>query len=203
VSSTLSLEIETAAFEAARGDAAFVFFFEDERPLRGSAGRADWRLCGWLSALLERGRLGGARGEAALIPTGGGLRAPLLVALGLGPRGAFDEAAWAGAAAEVVRRSLALRVGSAVLAPPTAAGRLGLRQRIDGLVQGAAGALAERPGALLLRLVASAEEAPRAAELLRGLRPRQLPASVTLRLSPGPDRRLEAGRTPRSTQNLT
>lgn len=200
MSSTLSLEIETAAFEAARGDAACVFFFEDERPLRGSAGRADWRLCGWLSTLLEQGRLCGRRGEAALIPTGGGLRTPLLVALGLGRRSEFDEAAWTAAAEELVRRCLALRVTSVVLAPPETAG-LGLRQRLEGLVHGAARGLAERPGAVRVRLLASDDEAARVAELLRGLRPRQLPASVTLRLSPGPDRRLEIARGLESAQN--
>ena len=55
-------------------DLAVVFFFEEERPLRGAAAYADWRLCGALSRLIQRGKLAGRFGEAALVPTSGGLR---------------------------------------------------------------------------------------------------------------------------------
>jgi hypothetical protein len=190
--SALWIELDTAPLERARGDVAFVFFFQDERPLRGDAGRADWRLCGRLSALLTRERLTGAPGEAVLVPSGGGLRAPLLVALGAGVRGAFDEAAWERIAGDIARRSLLLRAQSAVLPLPPADERLGLRQRLEGLVAAAAAALAERPAAdLLLRVVLPREDALRATELLRGYRPRSLPESVALHLSPGPDRELD------------
>lgn len=196
--SALWIELETAPLESARGDVVFVLFFQDERPLRGGAGRADWRLCGRLSELLVRKRLSGAPGEAALLPSGGGLRAPMLVALGAGTRRDFGEAAWARIARDVAARSLALRARRSVLALP-AADELGLRQRLEGLVDAAAAALAERSGdELLLRVVIPREEVLRASELLRGYRPRGLPESVTLRLSPGPDRELDrdAARTP-------
>lgn len=183
MSAQLQLELETAAFEAARGDAAFVCFFEDERPLRGSAGRADWRLCGWLSTLIAQGRLTGARGEAVLVPTGGGLRAPILIGLGVGRRSDFDERVWAQAVREVARRSLLLSARSVALALPPASQTLGLRQRVEGLVRGAAAALAEKPGELRLRLVAEPEEAPRVFELLRGMRLRALPDSVSVHVA--------------------
>ena len=190
--SALWIELDTAPLEAARGDAVFVLVFQNERPLRGNAGRADWRLCGCLSALLARKRLSGARGEAALIPTAGGLRAPMLVALGAGAREAFDEEVWGRIAGEVARRSLLLRARSAVLPLPPADERLGLRPRLERLVAAAAGALGEHPADdLLLRVVVSREELLRATELLRSYRPRGLPESVALRLSPGPDRHLD------------
>ncbi len=194
--SALLLELETAPLEAARADVAFVFFFENERPLRGSAGRADWRLCGRLSALIAEGRLSGAKGEAALIPATGGLRVPILVAVGAGARDGFDETAWGQLARDVAERSLRLRARSVVLPLPSGEGGLGLRPRLEGMVREAAAALAERsgePGAeLRLRVVTAREEVMRSAELLRNLRPRDLPGSVTLRFSAGPDRRLDA-----------
>jgi cytosol aminopeptidase family protein len=49
-------------------EALIVSFFTDERPLRGMAGLADWRLAGRLSRLLKAGKLTGARGEVALLP---------------------------------------------------------------------------------------------------------------------------------------
>ena len=36
--------------------------FASELPLRGTAGRADWRLCGWLSDLARRDQLTGSEG---------------------------------------------------------------------------------------------------------------------------------------------
>jgi hypothetical protein len=52
-------------------DALIVSFFNDERPLRGVAGLADWRLCGRISRLLRTGRLRGALGEVTLLPPAG------------------------------------------------------------------------------------------------------------------------------------
>jgi Cytosol aminopeptidase family, N-terminal domain len=42
--------------------------FTDERPLRGMAGLADWRLGGRLSRLLKSGRMTGRTGEVTLLP---------------------------------------------------------------------------------------------------------------------------------------
>ena len=81
----MKLAIEAAPIEKAVADVAVVAFFEDDRPLRGGAGRADWRLCGSMSRLLESGRLRGGAGEAALVGTGSALACPRLLLLGLGP----------------------------------------------------------------------------------------------------------------------
>lgn len=66
--------------------------FRDERPLRGAAGLADWRLGGRLSRLLKRGKLAGGRGEATIVPPAG-KRLPFarLVLFGLGDSRGFDE----------------------------------------------------------------------------------------------------------------
>jgi len=49
-------------------DALVLSFFTDERPLRGVAGLADWRLAGRLSRLLRAGKMTGGRGEVTLLP---------------------------------------------------------------------------------------------------------------------------------------
>ena len=43
-------------------------FFSDERPLRGPLGSVDWRLCGRVSRLIERGIVTGKKGETVLVP---------------------------------------------------------------------------------------------------------------------------------------
>ena len=64
------LGCELAKWEEAGGDALVLTFFREERPLRGAAGLADWRLCGRLSRLIKLGRLRGDNGESLLMPCG-------------------------------------------------------------------------------------------------------------------------------------
>jgi len=59
-------------------------FFEDERPLRGSSGWADWRLNGNLSRCLIEKRLRGTWKESVLIPSQGRVAASLILLVGLG-----------------------------------------------------------------------------------------------------------------------
>ena len=185
MSQELSIAIEASTIERTGADLVAVPLFEDERPLRGGAGRADWRLCGKLSALLAAGEISGARGEAALVATFGGLRTPLLLVLGAGSRESYDVRAFEALAGEATRRALALCVGS--LALPFAAEGVGAaaqESRASGLISAAAAAMAEAKDGteLQLRLLVAREEATRAADLLRRARPGRLPEGVALRL---------------------
>jgi hypothetical protein len=65
-------------------DTALVLVPRDERPLRGDAGRIDWRLCGAVSSLLESGYASGAAGESTLVPAGGAIAPRRLLLFGLG-----------------------------------------------------------------------------------------------------------------------
>lgn len=105
---TLVLCLATEPIERLAVDVAVVPIHEGDRPLRGAAGRVDWRLCGRLSKLIDAGRVQGVAGEAVLIPSTGGLRAPLVVALGQGPRGAVDAERCAKSAAEALERGVGL-----------------------------------------------------------------------------------------------
>jgi hypothetical protein len=198
VTATLRIEIDPGPIERARADLAVVGVYAAERPLRGATGRADWRLCGRLSRLVAAGRLEGTRGEAVLVPTRGGLRAPLLVALGLGPREAFPAHHWEAVAEDALERGL--KLGAAAIALPLPDGEVGdfaLLQRVEALVAGAARALAGRSDELCLWVVAGRGQAARVAEAVRSAHPRGLPASVELRLPAPPDRRRVAARQPR------
>jgi hypothetical protein len=80
---TIALGLE--ALDPLPVDTLCLFVSEDERPLGGAAGYADWRLCGQLSRLLLDGFFRGARGESMLLPSSGRIGPRRLVVLGLGP----------------------------------------------------------------------------------------------------------------------
>ena len=178
--SQLVVSIAADPIERVEADVAVVAFFGDDRPLRGSAGRVDWRLCGSLSRLLCADRLSGAPGEAALIPSQGGLRAPIVVTAGLGARAAFDGARCRVAARDAVERGLKLRAGSLALALLEAgADSMDLGARMEAVLRGTLGAAAAaRPEKLALQLVATSEERPAALEWLEAGRRRGLPEGL-------------------------
>jgi hypothetical protein len=197
--SSLHLELSATAPERIRADLLAVRVCRAARPRRGAAGRADWRLCGRLSRLVAERRLGGQPGEAVLAASFGGLAVPLVLALGVGPRSAFDASGLQAFAGESVRRALALRVPTLALPMPaeTAEGA-GLGEREERLLFGAADALASRPPSqpseLRLVVLVREDELPRALDLLRTSKPVHLPASVSLRSSEPGERSSPRGR---------
>jgi hypothetical protein len=114
---------------------AVVVFFAGERPLRGAAGHADWRMCGALSRLIQRGRLSGAYGEAALVPASGGLRARWLLALGLGRPGELSAERAGEIARACVTRGLDLAAEVVALPLPPAGPGAGTALRVDLLLE--------------------------------------------------------------------
>jgi hypothetical protein len=63
---TFSVPVEPV--EELSSELLVLFCYADERPLRGAAGRVDWRLCGQLSALMVEGELSGIEGQRLLVP---------------------------------------------------------------------------------------------------------------------------------------
>ncbi len=118
--------LELPRIDALRAEVAVLPFFADERPLRGAAGLCDWRLCGRLSRVLQRGRVTGGLGEVTLVPGRPRLPFDKLLLVGCGPAPAFDEAAHAAVVARVTRTLEGLRLRSFALSlPGRGAGRLG------------------------------------------------------------------------------
>ena len=142
----IDLALTSQPLERTSGDIAVVGFFTDERPLRGGAARADWRLCGGLSHRIESGDLSGKSGEALLIGCGRALSAPRLMLLGLGDRDGFDQLRVSDEFQQAIDRCLKLDCVRVALSPlgiatddiPRHAGAL-----VSGLQ--AAGAAALRP----------------------------------------------------------
>jgi hypothetical protein len=192
----LRIVLESEPFERAPGDVAVASFFEGDRPLRGAASRADWRLCGLISDMLARGRLSGAAGEALLMPTRRRLRASRLLVVGLGPSTAFGQPELLDAARAIAERLLDLRVESAALAIPGEwLGSVPARPAAEACARGALDAVARRGGALALGLLVPAAGAGRALRGLETLLPRAKAAGVQLDL---PDLQAETLPTARS-----
>lgn len=85
------LGLELAKWDQIGGGDLALGVFANERPLRGAAGLADWRLCGRLSRLLKRERFTGITGELMLLPPGRRLPFDRLVLFGLGERRGYSE----------------------------------------------------------------------------------------------------------------
>lgn len=126
------LGAELARWDEVEGGALLLTFFADERPLRGAAGLADWRLCGRLSSLIKRSKVGGAKGETLLFPPGRRLPFSHIFLFGLGDSGGFNEETYR----EHVRwiRNVASRakIGNYAIQPPgRATGLIGARRALE------------------------------------------------------------------------
>jgi hypothetical protein len=111
-------------------------FFADERPLRGAAGLCDFRLCGRLSRLLAKNKIGGQWGESTLYPpvVGGVRKLPFsgLLLFGLGPAERFDEASARDASKKVLDIAHRMKWQKFALAPPgRSTGRLSARRALE------------------------------------------------------------------------
>jgi hypothetical protein len=142
VSTRIELRVDSRPFERIEADLAVAGIFLDEKPLRGAAGRADWRLCGVVTDLLEQGRLRGVVGEATLVPSMGRLGAERVLLLGLGRRSSFRVGRARDASHAAVRRGIALGARRVVLAPPLG-GPDSFARQASGLVRGAIEAVRE------------------------------------------------------------
>jgi hypothetical protein len=166
MSGRLSMELSSEPVDRVAAEVAVGFCFEDDRPLRGPAGRADWRLCGDLSRFVA-GSGDGPLARALLLPTGGRLRAGRFLLLGLGASEDFGPDACARAVQDATRRLLDLRVRSVAMGPPGDwIDRIPVGIGAQACVRGAVAALEGTGGTLEVRLVTPPD---RAARVLRGL----------------------------------
>jgi hypothetical protein len=184
--STLALEVgDSESLARVGAEVAVAGFFRDQRPLRGGAGLADWRLCGFVSRLLLAERAAGEVGEAVLATTHGRLRADRLLLVGLGTRQRFGVDAHREAVARGIERLLDLGATSAAVDLPPPAADTPLEVLAESFVEGACRVLDVRSARFLLRVVAppgtagrmrqaldqAAAARPRGATSLRMIRP--------------------------------
>jgi hypothetical protein len=83
--------VSLASLDRLQADVLVLSLFEDERPLRGTAGYCDWRLCGRVSGLIQENAFGCRRGEVLLTNTGSRIGAERILLFGLGARNQFDR----------------------------------------------------------------------------------------------------------------
>jgi Cytosol aminopeptidase family, N-terminal domain len=126
------LPLDLARWDETPRDILVLPVFRDDRPLRGAAGLADWRLCGRLSRLVKANKATADAGETMLLPPGRRLRWKRVMWFGLGDaKGYSDERfkkdiAWI---RDVVKGANATDVS--MQAPGRASGMIGARRAVE------------------------------------------------------------------------
>jgi hypothetical protein len=149
--SRLELSLFPGSVTEAPADTILVPLPEDERPLRGDAGRVDWRLCGLISELLASGYVSGALGEAALLPGARPLSPSRILLVGAGsapPRGGSRPVLRAMRTA--AGKLLMMRSPAALLACP---GSINFEEDAVGLLRGLVHGLAENQSDIGLHVI--------------------------------------------------
>ncbi len=130
------LPLDLARWDENARDCLVLPVFRDDRPLRGAAGLADWRLCGRLSRLLKANRATAEQGETMMLPPGRRLRFKRVLWFGLGDaKGYTDDRlrkdlTWI---ADVVAKAGAS--DWAVQAPGRASGLIGARRAVEVILE--------------------------------------------------------------------
>jgi hypothetical protein len=126
------LPLDLARWDESARDALVLPVFKDDRPLRGAAGLADWRLCGRLSRLVKSNRATAEAGETLLFPPGRRLPFSRILWFGLGDaRGYSDERFRRDLARIIEVVTAASATDWALQAPGRASGLIGARRAVE------------------------------------------------------------------------
>ena len=85
------LPLDLARWDESRRDCLVLPVFRDDRPLRGAAGLADWRMCGKLSRMIKANRASAEAGESILLPPGRRLPFSRILWFGLGEAKGYSD----------------------------------------------------------------------------------------------------------------
>jgi hypothetical protein len=130
------LPLDLARWDESARDCLVLPVFRDDRPLRGAAGLADWRLCGRLSRLLKSNRATAEQGETMMLPPGRRLRFKRVLWFGLGDAKNYTD--------DRLRKDLTWIAGVvknagatdwAVQAPGRASGLIGARRAVEVILE--------------------------------------------------------------------
>lgn len=142
------LPVDLARWDESARDCLVLPVFRDDRPLRGAAGLADWRMCGRLSRLLKTEKATANAGETMLLPPGRRLRFKRVMWFGLGDAKGYTD--------DRFRKDLAWILGVvtaagvtdwAIQAPGRASGLIGARRAVEIILEDQK--LADQPLTLL------------------------------------------------------
>jgi hypothetical protein len=126
------LPLDLARWDESERDCLALPIFKDDRPLRGAAGLADWRLCGRLSRLIKNNRASAEAGETLLLPPGRRLRFRRLMWFGLGESKGYSDERFKKDLAWIVDVVGKAGVSDWALQPPgRASGLIGARRAVE------------------------------------------------------------------------
>jgi len=118
-------------FDLLKAEAISIPVFSDERPPRGALGLLDWRLCGRVSKLFQRGQLTGRLGEIVLVPARPRLTFEKLFLFGVGERSAFDAELYDATIERMLATLTGVRVRASVLVLPGRSGSIGAADAME------------------------------------------------------------------------
>ena len=126
------LPLDLARWDETARDSLVLPVFKDDRPLRGAAGLADWRLCGRLSRLVKSNRATAEAGEALMLPPGRRLRFARILWFGLGDARGYTDERFRKDLAWILAVVIAANVTDwALQAPGRASGLIGARRAVE------------------------------------------------------------------------
>jgi len=117
MSGRVEIGLEGRPLDAIEADVVVAGFFLEDRPLRGGAGRLDWRLCGQVSRMLAEDEIAADRGSAMLLAATGAFEASRILLLGLGSRAEFALTVAQDLMREAMERCIDLGVRKIAMAP--------------------------------------------------------------------------------------
>jgi len=130
------LPLDLVRWDESVRDCLVLPVFKDDRPLRGAAGLADWRLCGRLSQFVKSNRMTGDAGETMLMPPGRRLRFDRIMWFGLGDARNYSDDRFRKDLAWIVDVVGKAGVGELTLqAPGRASGLIGARRALEILLE--------------------------------------------------------------------
>jgi len=130
------LPLDLARWDEASRDCLVLPVFKDDRPLRGAAGLADWRLCGKLSQLLKANRASAEAGESMLLPPGRRLRFARILWFGLGDAKGYSDERFKRDVAWILDVVAKAGVADWAIQPPgRASGMIGARRAVELLLE--------------------------------------------------------------------
>ncbi|MDB4961394.1 MAG: putative leucyl aminopeptidase [Myxococcales bacterium] len=142
------LPLDLARWDEVARDCLVLPVFKDDRPLRGAAGLADWRLCGRLSRLLKSDRASAEAGESMLLPPGRRLKFSRILWFGLGESKGYSDERFKKDLAWILQVVAKACVTSwALQAPGRASGMIGARRAVELMLENTE--LNEQPVVLL------------------------------------------------------
>jgi hypothetical protein len=142
------LPLDLARWDEVARDCLVLPVFKDDRPLRGAAGLADWRLCGRLSRLLKTNRASAEAGESMLLPPGRRLKFSRILWFGLGESKGYSDERFKKDLAWILQVVAKAGVTSwALQAPGRASGMIGARRAVELMLESTE--LNEQPVVLL------------------------------------------------------